>query len=178
MVDDDLPAVVCVFEDEREKAFCVAAILLAALDVVFAQDNGKVLVERMNLEVGVGEGSHGCFGGVVVLVLVDHAREAAEDLVSDEEGIGRVFESAGEGDEVTFIPGVFLGDQDLDDVEFLTGGGVKRVRFLRGEEGGVMTVRRRAARRRKERSVIGSLREGLVYPALLSHRTVRKVQSD
>ena len=134
MVDDDLPAVVRIFEDEGEEAFNVAAVLFAALEMVFADDDGKVFVERMNLEVGVGKGAHRGFARVIVLVLIEQAGEAAEDLVGDEEGVGRVLEAAGEGGEVALVPGVLLGDEDLDDVELLAGRGVERI-WLRAEKG-------------------------------------------
>ena len=140
VVDDDLPAVVGIFEDEGEEAFGVAAVFFAAFEVVFADNDSEVFVERMDLEVGVVEGAHGGFVGVVVLVLVEQAGEAAGDLVGDEEGVGGVFVAAGEAGEVALVPGVLLGDQDLDDVEFLARGGVERVRLLcveerRGNEG-------------------------------------------
>ena len=119
MIDDDLPAVVCVFEDEREEAFCIAALFFAAFEAIFSGDDGEVLVERMDLEVGEAESAHGGSGGVVALVLVEQAGEAAEDLVGDEEGVGRIFEAVDVTGEVAFVPGVFLGEEDLDDVEFL-----------------------------------------------------------
>jgi hypothetical protein len=132
VIDDDLPSVVGVLEDEGEETFDVASVFFASFNVVFADDDGEVFIERVNFKVGVGEGAHGCFAGVVVFVLLDEASEAAKDLMGDEEGIGRVFESTGECDEVSFVPGVLLSDEDLDDVEFLAGGGVEWVgRLLR-----------------------------------------------
>ena len=136
MIDDDLPAVVGVFEDEGEEAIGVSAVFLASFDAIFSGDDGEVLIERMDLEVGEGEGSHGGSVGVVVLVLVEQAGEAAEDLMGDEESIGRVFESVDVAGEVAFVPGVLLREEDLDDVELLARGGVKRVGLLRGEEYG------------------------------------------
>ena len=97
VVKDDLPAVVGVFEDEGEETFGAAAVFFAAIEVVFANNDGEVFVEGVDLEVGVGEGAHGGFAGVVVFVLVDEAGEAAEDLVGDEERVGRVLVSGGEG---------------------------------------------------------------------------------
>ena len=94
VVDDDLPAVVGVFKDEGEEAFGDAAVFLAALEMVFADDDGEVLIERMDLEVGVGEGAHRGLVGVVVLVLVEQAGKAAGDLVGDDEGVRRVLEAA------------------------------------------------------------------------------------
>ena len=134
MVEDDLPAVVGVFEDEGEEAFGVAAVFFAALEAVFADDDGEVFVERVDLEVGVGEGAHGGFARVVVFVLVEQAGEAAEDLVSDEEGVGRVLVSLGEAGEVALVPGVLLRKKDLDDVELLPGGGVEGVGLLREDK--------------------------------------------
>jgi len=136
VIDDDLPAVVGVLEDEREEAFGVAAISFAPFQAVFSRDDGEVFVERMDFEVGEGEGPHGGSVGVVVLVFVEQAGEAAEDLVGDEEGVGRVFESADVAGEVAFVPGVLLGEEDLDDVELLARGGVEGVGLLRGEEDG------------------------------------------
>ena len=140
MIDDDFPAVVCVLEDEGEEAFGVAALFFAAFEAVFSGDDGEVLVERMDFEVGEAESSHGGFVGVVVLVLVEQAGEAAEDLVGDEEGVGRVFEAVDVAGEVAFVPGVLLGEEDLDDVELLARGGVERV--------GCCASRRAAGRKR------------------------------
>ncbi len=134
MIDDDFPAIVSVLEDEREQAFCVAAIFFASFEAIFSGDDGEVFVERVNLEVGEAEGPHGGFAGVVALVLVKQAGEAAENLVGDEESVGRVFEPVDGAGEVAFVPGVLLGEEDLDDVELLARGGVERV-LLRGEEG-------------------------------------------
>ena len=88
VVDDDLPAVIGVFEDQGEEAFGDAAVFLAAVEVVFADDDCEVLVEGMDLEVGVAQGAHRGSVGVVVLVLVDEAGESTEDLVGDEKVSG------------------------------------------------------------------------------------------
>ena len=136
VVDDDLPSVVGVLEDERKEAVGIAAILLVAVKVIPPDDHGEVLVERVDLEVGVGEGAHGAPVGIVMLVLIDKAGESAKDLMSDKEGVGRVLVAAGEGGEVALVPGVLLGDKDLNDAELLLGSGVERVWFLRGGERG------------------------------------------
>jgi len=136
VIYDDLPAIVGVFEDEGEESFSVSAVFFAAFEMIFADDHGEVFIERVDFEVSVGEGTHGGLARVVVLVLVDEAGEATEDLMGDEEGVGRVFVAAGEGVEVAVIPGVLLREEDLDDVEFLASCGVERVWILRCEEGG------------------------------------------
>src|ERR1700749_4307154 len=125
MVEADLPAVIGVFDDEGEEAFGVSAVLFAAFETIFAEDDGEGFVERMNLKGGVGEGAHGGPGGVVALVFVDEAGESAEDLVGDEERVGRVFEAACEGGEISLVPGVLLGDENLDDVQLLAAGSVE-----------------------------------------------------
>ena len=135
MIEDDLPAVVGVFDDEGEEAFDVAAVFPTALEVVFAEDDGEVLVERVDLEVGVGESAHGGLGGVVTLVFIEQTSEAAEDLVGDEERVGRVFEAAREGGEISLVPGVLLGDENFDDVQLLAAGGMERVGLLGSKEG-------------------------------------------
>ena len=135
MIDDDFPAVVCVFEDEREEAFRIAAVFFASFQAIFSGDDGEVFVERMHLKIGKTEGTHGGSGGVIALVLLEQAGKTTEDLVGDEEGVGRVFESVDVAGEVAFIPGVLLGKEHFDDVELLARGGVERVRLLCGEEG-------------------------------------------
>jgi hypothetical protein len=70
VVDDDLPAFVGLFEDEGEQAFGVAAVFFAAFELVFADADGAAAVEGVDFEIGAGEGSHGGFGGVVVVVLL------------------------------------------------------------------------------------------------------------
>jgi hypothetical protein len=136
VVDDDLPAAIGVLEDEREEAFGIAAVLFAAFEVIFSDDNGEVLVERVDLEIGVDKGSHGGFAWVVMLVLFDKAVKSTKYLVSDEEGVGRIFETLHKSDEIAVIPCVLLCNEDFDDVEFLPGGGVERVRLLSREQGG------------------------------------------
>jgi hypothetical protein len=134
VIDDDFPAVVCVLEDEREEALRVTTLFFAAFEAISAGDDSEIFIERVDLEFGEAEGAHGGSGGVVALVLVEQAGEAAEDLVSDEEGIGRVFESTDVAGEIAFVPGVLLGKEDLDDIELLTRGGVQRVRLLGWED--------------------------------------------
>jgi len=136
VIDDDLPAVVGIFEDEGEETFGAATVFFAAFQVVLADDDGEVFIERMDLEVGVRESAHSGFIGVVVFVLVEQAGEAAEDLVGDKERVRRVFISLGETSQIAFIPGVLLGDKNLDDVEFLASSSVERVRFLRRKKSG------------------------------------------
>ena len=134
VIEDDFPAVVGVFDDEGEEAFDVATIFPAALEMVFAEDDGEVLVERMYLKVGISESAHGGLGRVVALVFIEQTSEAAEDLVGDEERVGRVFEAAREGGEISLVPGVLLGDENFDDVQLLAAGGVERVGLLGSEE--------------------------------------------
>ena len=134
MIDDDFPAVVGVFEDEREKTFRCAAFFFASFEAISSDDDGEVFVERMDFEVGEGEGSHRGSVGIVALVFVEQAGEAAEDLVGDEESVRRIFETADVTGEVAFVPGVLLREEDFDDVEFLARGGVERIGGLRGQE--------------------------------------------
>ena len=54
VVNDDLPAFVGIFQDEGEQAFGDATVFLAALEMVFADDDGEVLIEGMDLKVRVG----------------------------------------------------------------------------------------------------------------------------
>ena len=127
MIEDDLPALVGFFEDQGEEAFCVAPFFFAAVELVFSDADGEFLVEGVDFDVGEGECSHGGFVGIVAAVLIEEASEAVVDLGGDEEGVGRVFVGFGEGVEVSIVPGVFLGDEDLDDVELLPGGGVEGI---------------------------------------------------
>ncbi len=125
MVDDDLPAFFGFFEDEGEDAVGVTAFFFASFEVVFADADGEFFVEGVDFELGEAEGSHGGFGGVVVVVLVDHAGEASVELAGDEDGVGGVFVALGEAVDVAAVPGGLLLEEDLDDVEFLLGGGVE-----------------------------------------------------
>ena len=134
MVDDDLPALVGFFEDEREETFYVAAVLFAAVELILADADGEFFVEAVDFEVSEGEGAHGGFIGVVVLVLFDEAGVAAVDLAGDEEGVGGVFVGLGKGVYVAAVPGGLLGEEDFDDVELYAGGGVE-------VRGGVLRVR-------------------------------------
>jgi hypothetical protein len=135
VVDDDLPALVGFFEDEGEDAVGVAAFFFVAVEVVFADDYGEPFVEGVDLELGEAEGAHCGSGGVVVAVLLEHAVDAAEDLAGDEEGVGGVFVALDEGFEVATVPGGLLGEEDLDDVELLLGGGLELGVLRVGDEG-------------------------------------------
>ena len=134
VVDDNLPALVGFFEDEGEEAFRVAAIFFAAVELIFADADGELFVESVDLELREGEGAHGGLAGVVVAVLFDEAGEAVVDVVGEEDGVGRVLVGVGEGLDVAAIPGGLLCDEDFDDVELLAGGGVE-------VRGGVLRVR-------------------------------------
>ncbi len=131
MVDDDLPALVGLFEDEAEEAVGWAAIFLAAFEVVFADADGESLVEGVDFELGEGERAHGGLAGIVVLVLFEQAGEAAVDAAADEERIGRILVDLGEGLDVAAVPGRLLLEEDLDDVELLPAGGVELLFLLR-----------------------------------------------
>jgi hypothetical protein len=134
VVDDDLPALIGFFEDEGEDAVGVASIFLAAIEMIFANDYGEFFVEWVDFQLGEGERAHDGSGGVVVPVFIEHAIDAAEDLVGDEEGVGRVFVALNEGRKVAFVPSVFLRGEDFDDVEFLLGGGFELVVLRVGGE--------------------------------------------
>jgi hypothetical protein len=121
VVNDDLPALVGLFEDQGEEAFGVASVFFAAIEMIFADDYGEALVERMGFELGEAEGSHRGPVGVVAAVGVEHALEAAVDYASDEDGVGGVFVGLGEGVKIASVPGGFLGQEDLDDVELCLG---------------------------------------------------------
>lgn len=136
MVDDDLPSVVGVLEDQGEKAFGTAAVFFCTFEAVFAEDDCEVFVEGMDLEVGVGEGSHGGSARIITLVLFDKTGKATEDLMGDKESVRRVFEALYKSCEVAVVPCVFLSDEDLDDVEFLPGGGMQWVGLLSREKDG------------------------------------------
>lgn len=143
VVDDDAPAFGSFFHDEGEDAIGVAAGFFGAFEVVFAEGDGEVLVERMDFEVGEGEGAHGGAVGVIAVVAVKEAGEAAVDLAREEEGVGRVFVGLGEGVEITGVPGALLGEEDLDAAEFDGAGGVERLRLGGGG-------RRRGQKRNEE----------------------------
>jgi hypothetical protein len=134
VVDDDLPALIGFFEDEREDTAGGAAFFFAAIEVVFTDDYGELFVEGMDFQLREGQGAHDCFGRVVVAVFVEHAIDTAEDLVGDEEGIGGVFVALNKGWEIAFVPSVFLGHEDLDDVELLLGGGLELIVLREGRE--------------------------------------------
>jgi len=134
VIDDDFPAVVCVFDDEREEAIGRAAFSFTPFKAISSGDDGEVFVERMDFEVGEGESAHGGSVGIVALIFFEQTGETAEDLVGDEESIGRVFKTADVTGEVAFVPGVLLGEEDLDDVELLARGGVEGIGGLRTEE--------------------------------------------
>ena len=135
MVDDDLPALIGLLEDEGKDAVGVAAIFFAAVQVVFADDYGEILVERMDLELGEAESAHGRSAGVVVAILVEHPIYAAEHLVGDEEGARGVFVALDEGLKVAFIPCVLLGHENLDDIELLLGCDLELIALRLGRDG-------------------------------------------
>src|ERR1017187_4120169 len=52
MVDYDLPALVCLFEDKREYALGCPAVLLCADEIVLAQADGEGITQGMHLKLG------------------------------------------------------------------------------------------------------------------------------
>ena len=135
MVDDDLPSLIGLFEDEGEDAVGVTTVFFAAVEMVLADDYGEILVEWVDFEFGETEIAHCGSAWVVVTVLIEHAVDAAKDLVGDEEGVRGVFVALNEGLEVAFIPCGFLRHKDLDDVELLLGGGLELIVLRTGGEG-------------------------------------------
>src|ERR1700681_829061 len=124
VVDDDLPALVGLFEDQGEEALGVAAVFFGAFKLVLTDAYGEVFVERVDLKLGEGEGPHRGLGGVVATILLDESGVSTGDLVGEKDGVGRVFVGFGEGVDVAAVPRSLLGEGDLDDVEFLLGGGM------------------------------------------------------
>src|SRR5882757_6162648 len=105
--------------------------------MVFADADGELFVERMDLQVGEREGSHGGAVGVVLVVLGEHAGVASRDLSTDEESFGRILVALSEAVEVAFVPGCLLFEKNFDDVELLLGGSMEwsRLRWQkRGHE--------------------------------------------
>jgi hypothetical protein len=133
VVDNYLPTLVGLLEDEGKKAFGASTVFLAAVEFVLAEADGVVLAERVDFKLGEGEGAHAGLGRVVVVVLLDEAAEAAGELAGDEDGVGGVFVSEGESVDIAAVPGGLLGEEDLDDAELPRGGHVQ----IRG---GVLSV--------------------------------------
>ena len=125
MVEDDFPALGSFLHNKGEDAFGVAAGLLVAFEVVFADDDGESFVQRVDLEVGEGKRAHGGPIRVVALVALDEAAEAAADIAREEQDVGRVFVGFDEGGEVALVPGSFLREQSFDAAELDRAGGVE-----------------------------------------------------
>ena len=87
VVEDNLPALVGLFEDEREVAFGGTAVFLASIETIFSDAGGEVFAEGMDLEVGEAESAHGGFGGIVAAVLSEQACEPVVDCAGDEDGV-------------------------------------------------------------------------------------------
>ena len=104
VVADDLPAGGSVFKDEEEVAVGVAAAGGGAFEVEAAGGGGEVVVERLDFELGEGEGAHFLLGGVGGFVVGEHLGVAAGDAGADEEDVGGVFVAGGEGVEVAAVP--------------------------------------------------------------------------
>ena len=71
VVDYNLPAVVGFFKDEGEKSIGRAAILFGSVEVVPADADCEGITEGMGFEFREAKRSHGCAGGVVVLVVLE-----------------------------------------------------------------------------------------------------------
>src|SRR5947209_4971866 len=90
VVEDDLPAGWCFFEDEREDALRVAACVCRAREVVAAGDHGDVSIEGMDFEIVEGKLTHLFLAGEISLVASKDVGEAVLDGLADEGGVGRV----------------------------------------------------------------------------------------
>lgn len=134
VVENDLPTLIGFFEDEGEDAVGVAAVFFATVEMVFAEDYGELFVEGMDFEFGEAEGPHRGSAGVVVSVCIEHAVDAAVDLVGDEEGVRGVFVALNEAFEVAFVPCVLLGEEDFGDVQFLAARGLELIVLGVGRE--------------------------------------------
>ena len=93
--------------------------------MVFAESHGEVFVERMDFEVGEGEGAHGCAVGVVLVVAVDEASVAPVDVMREKQRVRRVLVCLGKLVEIAFVPGALLCKQNLDAAEFSRAGSVQ-----------------------------------------------------
>src|ERR1035437_3757369 len=131
VVEDDLPALVGFFEHEGEQAVGRPAFLLGAVQVVLAEADGERVVQRMRLQFGKRDCSHGRACEVQVLVVFHDVRVAPRYLVADEEGVGRVLISLHEAIEVAGVPGFLLRQHHFGDVEFRARRGVESVILLR-----------------------------------------------
>jgi hypothetical protein len=87
--------------------------------------------------------------------------------MGDDEGVGRVLETAGEGGEVPFVPGVLLGDEDLDDAELLARGGMERIGSLRGKESRREKAEAESGEAERETKGHSDLKGGLIGSSLL-----------
>ena len=100
--------------------------------MVLADADGESVGDGMHLQFGEGERSHGRAIRVVVLVVKENLLEAARYLLADEDGVGRVLVALDVAGNVAGVPGLFLGEDGLDDVEFEAGGGVESIVVLGG----------------------------------------------
>src|ERR1700756_5148243 len=90
VIYDNLPSFVGLLEDQREHPVCISSLFFASLEVIPADHDGIVLVQRMNFEVGEVQGSHCGSVGIIPLISVDHSGEAAVDGVGDEQNVRRI----------------------------------------------------------------------------------------
>ena len=135
-----MPAGGRLFEDFDEGAVAVAAELLGAGEGVFAGGESEGVAEGADFYLGLLEGAEGVAVGEAGVEAGADGGEAAEGRAEDGLGVGGVFEEGEVGVEVAFVPGGFLGEEDLGDVELEAGGGEELVGGLsvsgqRGEEG-------------------------------------------
>jgi hypothetical protein len=133
--EDDLPAGEGLFEDFYEGAVAVAARLFGAGELVFAGGEGEVVAHGADFYLGLLEGAHGVGVGEAGVETGADGGEAAEGSAEDGLGVGGVFEVGEVGVEVAAVPGGFLSEEDLGDVELEAGGGEELVGLL-GEGGG------------------------------------------
>jgi hypothetical protein len=134
MVDNDLPPLICLFEDKRKDAIGRPAFFLTTVKMILADDYSESFVETMDLQLREAESAHGSSVGVVMAILVKHTVDAAKDLVCDEKSVRRVFVPLNEALKVAFIPRVLLCHKDLYDVELLLGSGLQLIVLRVGRE--------------------------------------------
>ncbi len=125
--EDDLPAGGGFFEDVDEGAVGVAAGFFGAGEAVGAGGDGEGVAEGADFDLGLLEGSHGVAVGEAGVEAGADGGEAAEGCAEDGLGVGGVFVEGEIGVEVGAVPGGFLGEEDLGDVELEAGGGEELV---------------------------------------------------
>jgi hypothetical protein len=82
VIVDDLPALLCVTQNQRESS---VRLVVGPPQLPATQDQGSIVPQRCDFQVGKSQGAHLLAGVIVLLITVEDWLPATSDVVSGNE---------------------------------------------------------------------------------------------